>query len=188
MTTPDLFPARSLPHGLEYHDDFLTLDEEANLLREFARLPFREAKFQQYTARRRVVRFGEAYDPDTDDFPNVGALPPWLAAIRAKVAAWRGIPEDHFLHALITEYRPGTPIGWHRDKPRYGMVVGISLASACRMRFRPYDNQHDRTAIIALTLAPRSVYVMQDDIRWRWQHSIPPAKALRYSMTFRTAA
>src|SRR5690349_18615691 len=96
MTTPDLFPARSLPHGLEYHDDFLTLDEEANLLGEFARLPFREAKFQQYTARRRVVRFGEAYDPDTDDFPNVGALPPWLAAIRAKVAAWRGIPEDHF--------------------------------------------------------------------------------------------
>lgn len=187
-TTSDLFPAPSLPHGLEYHDDVLTLDEEANLLREFAGLPFREAKFQQYTARRRVVRFGEAYDPDTDDFPNVGALPPWLAAVRAKVAAWRGIREDDFLHALITEYRPGTPIGWHRDKPRYGMVVGISLASACRMRFRPYDNQHDRKAVIALTLAPRSVYVMQDDIRWRWQHSIPPAKALRYSMTFRTAA
>ena len=187
-TTPDLFGVPPLPSGLQYHDEFLTLDEEANLLREFAALPFREATFQQYTARRRVVRYGEAYDPDTDDFANGGALPPWLAEIRAKVAAWRGIAEHDFVHALITEYRPGTPIGWHRDKPRYGMVVGLSLASACRMRFRPYDNQHDRKAVIALTLAPRSAYVMQDDIRWRWQHSIPPAKALRYSMTFRTAA
>jgi alkylated DNA repair dioxygenase AlkB len=105
-----------------------------------------------------------------------------------KVAGWGGGPEDAFVHPLGTEYRPGTPIGWHRDKPEYGLVIGISLASACRMRFRPYDNQRDRNAVVTLELAPRSLYVMQGDIRWRWQHSIPPARALRYSMTFRTRA
>jgi alkylated DNA repair dioxygenase AlkB len=67
-------------------------------------------------------------------------------------------------------------------------VFGISLGSACRMRFRPYDRRDDRRAAIALELAPRSLYAMRDDIRWRWQHSIPPVKALRYSITFRTGA
>jgi alkylated DNA repair dioxygenase AlkB len=91
-----------------------------------------------------------------------------------------------FVHALVTEYRPGTPIGWHRDASDYGTVVGISLASACRMRFRPYARQHDRGAVIAVELAPRSLYVMRGDVRWHWQHQIPPVKALRYSVTFRT--
>lgn len=184
----DLFAAPPLPPGLEYHADFLTAADETALLRAFADLPFREATFQQYTARRRVVRFGLLYDADLREWIEGAPLPPWLAEMRQRVASMRGLMPEQFVHALVTEYRPGTPIGWHRDKPEYGIVVGISLASACRMRFRPYDNQHDRSAVIALSLAPRSLYVMQDEIRWAWQHSIPPAKALRYSMTFRTRA
>jgi alkylated DNA repair dioxygenase AlkB len=184
----DLFEAPPLPNGLEYHPEFLTREEEAALLVRFAGLAFVEAKFQQYTARRRVVRFGRTYMPAAGEWLDDAPLPDWLAAMRSKVAAWRGVPEDAFVHALVTEYRPGTPIGWHRDKPEYGLVIGISLANACRMRFRPYDNQRDRSAVVTLELAPRSLYVMQGEIRWRWQHSIPPAKALRYSMTFRTRA
>ena len=186
--TFDLFEPTPLPNGLEYHPEFLTRAEESALLARFSELPFTEAKFQQYTARRRVVRFGRTYMPSSGAWLDDAPLPAWLAAMRSKVAAWRGVPEDAFVHALVTEYRPGTPIGWHRDKPEYGLVIGISLASACRMRFRPYDNQRDRNAVVTLELAPRSLYVMQGDIRWRWQHGIPPAKALRYSMTFRTRA
>jgi alkylated DNA repair dioxygenase AlkB len=188
LTQPDLFDAPPLPPGLEYHAGFLSEGEEATLLEAFATLPFREAKFQQYTARRRVVRFGFVYEPGTGEWQEGEPLPEWLSALRRRAAAFRQVDEDAFAHALVTEYRPGTPIGWHRDKPEYGMVVGISLASACRMRFRPYDNQHDPDAVIALELAPRSLYVMQDEIRWKWQHSIPPAKAQRYSITFRTIA
>jgi alkylated DNA repair dioxygenase AlkB len=184
----DLFAAPPLPSGLEYHAGFLTAADETALLRAFADLPFREATFQQYTARRRVVRFGLLYDADTREWIEGAPLPPWLAEMRQRVASMRGLLPEQFVHALVTEYRPGTPIGWHRDKPEYGSVVGISLASACRMRFRPYANQNERSAVIALSLAPRSLYVMQDEIRWVWQHSIPPAKALRYSMTFRTRA
>ena len=188
VTTADLFAAPALPRGLEYHADFLTRDEETDLLGLFATLPFREALFREYTARRRVVRFGHHYEPSGHAWREIAPLPPLLAALRRKVAAFRGCDERDYLHVLVTEYRPGTPIGWHRDRPQYGRVAGVSFASDCRMRFRPYDNQHDRSAVVALELAPRSLYVMEDDIRWQWQHGIAPTKGLRYSVTFRTRA
>jgi len=187
-TAADLFAPPPLPAGLDYREDFLARDEEARLLAAFATLPFREATFQQYTARRRVVRFGRDYAAGAGQWLDGEPLPEWLAAVRTRVARAGDLDESAFVHALVTEYRPGTPIGWHRDKPEYGRVFGISLGSACRMRFRPFDRRDDRTAVIALELAPRSLYMMDDDIRWRWQHSIPPVKALRYSITFRTAA
>jgi alkylated DNA repair dioxygenase AlkB len=184
--TPDLFDAPQLPPGLEYRPDFLDRESECALLATFATLPFREAAFRQYTARRRVVRFGRDDDHGARELQHNGPLPAWLADLRAKAAAVAGVDADAFVHALVTEYRPGTPIGWHRDSPEYGTVVGISLASACRMRFRPYDRRDDRDAVVAVELAPRSLYLMRGDVRWRWQHHIPPVKALRYSVTFRT--
>ena len=186
LTQPDLFDAPPLPAGLEYHAGFVTRDEEAALVGAFAALPFREARFQQYTARRRVVRFGLDFDADTGEWIDGEPLPAWLADLRRRVASARNVAEADFIHALVTEYRPGTPIGWHRDKPQYGSVAGLSLGNACRMRFRPHDRQHERDAVVTLELARRSLYVMHGDIRWRWQHSIAPVKALRYSVTFRT--
>ena len=186
--TPDLFGAPSLPAGLEYRPGFLDNDHESALLGEFASLPFREAPFRQYVARRRVVRFGHDGYAATGELQDGGPWPAWLVDLARKAGAVAQVDHRAFVHALVTEYRPGTPIGWHRDKPDYGTVVGISLASACRMRFRPYDNRHERAAVVALELAPRSLYVMRGDIRWRWQHQIPPVKALRYSVTFRTRA
>jgi alkylated DNA repair dioxygenase AlkB len=56
------------------------------------------------------------------------------------------------------------------------------------MRFRPLDDPADPRKVFALDLARRSAYVMHGPMRWGWQHSIPPTKALRYSITFRTLA
>ena len=85
----------------------------------------------------------------------------------------------------MTEYRPGTELGWHRDVGQFELVVGVSLAGTCRMKFRAYPPQ-PRANIFTLDLEPRSVYVLRDEIRWRWQHSVAPTKELRYSITFRT--
>ena len=181
-----------LPHGLVYQPDFLTPDEESALLATFADLPFNEARFQQYTARRRVVRFGEGEYPDSygeqaEAINPRRPFPDFLVPLRRRVAAWRGLPESAFVHALLTEYRPGTPIGWHSDAPHFEIVVGISLAGAARMRFRPYAKPGNaRADAVELELAPRSAYVMQGEIRWQWQHQIPPTRQLRYSITFRT--
>jgi alkylated DNA repair dioxygenase AlkB len=182
-----LFDAPDLPHGLVYRPDFLTTAEESALLASIRDLPFREATYQKYLARRRIVMFGSEHDEQYDRWTPASTVPPWLEALQAKVAHWVDVAPAAFVHALVTEYRPGTPIGWHRDAPHYGFVVGISLASACRMRFRPLDDS-DRRRTVAIDLEARSAYVMQRTIRWGWQHSIPPTRALRYSVTLRTRA
>jgi alkylated DNA repair dioxygenase AlkB len=93
-----------------------------------------------------------------------------------------------FVQVLASEYQPGVPLGWHRDVPDFEVVVGVSLASAARLRFRPYpwDAAH-RKEVFSLDLEPRSIYMLRDQARWGWQHSVPPVKQLRYSITFRTA-
>src|SRR2546421_555090 len=82
---------------------------------------------------------------------------------------------------LVAEYRPGTPLGWHRDAPDYERVAGVSLGGRARMRLRRYPRGNDKP--LALELAPRSAYQMTGAARWQWQHSIPATKELRYSIT-----
>ena len=182
--------AQELPQGLVYEPNFLTRDEEDSLIGHIAPLPLREARFREYFARRRVAHFHDGVDVpgyddgDADSFTS-GPLPPFLVALREKVARRLGLPPAAFIHVLVSEYRPGTPIGWHRDKPQYGIVAGISLAGVGRMRWRPYAHQ-DARHTVELDLARRSMYVMRGPIRWRWQHSMPPCTSLRYSITMRT--
>jgi alkylated DNA repair dioxygenase AlkB len=182
---------RDLPHGLVYQPGFITRTEEAELLSHISTLPFEEAHYQQYTARRRVVSFGEREPEPFNDRAQESLnprrpFPAFLMPLRSRLAHWRGFRETRLANALITEYRPGAPIGWHRDAPPCDVVIGVSLASAARMRFRPCDAPSDPKAVFTLLLEPCSAYVMQGDIRWHWQHHIPPAKQLRYSITLRT--
>ena len=119
---------------------------------------------------------------------DLGAAPgSWSQVVRRRLADRISIPEDAFAQTLITEYRPGTPLGWHRDALNYELVAGISLGGRCRMRFRPYPPRRGRDSrTFALQLEPRSMYVMRDDVRWKWQHSIPATPEHRWSITFRT--
>jgi alkylated DNA repair dioxygenase AlkB len=94
-----------------------------------------------------------------------------------------------FVHALVSEYRPGAPLGWHRDVPQFEVIVGVSLGGTCRMRLRPYKpgGRNARQDVISLVLEPRSAYVMRGAARWGWQHCIVATEELRYSITLRTA-
>jgi alkylated DNA repair dioxygenase AlkB len=182
-------PGPALPEGLRYEEEFLLREEEAALLRNVEALPLQAMKYQQYTALRRVVSYGGQYDFSAQQLNEAEPLPAWLDPLRARAAAWIGIDPARFTQALVAEYRPGTPLGWHRDVPDFERVVGVSLASACRMRFRPYPPRAPRRAeVLTLELAPRSAYLLQGEARWRWQHSIAPTPALRYSITLRTPA
>jgi len=184
----DLFSAApAYPDGLVYAPDFLDRDEESALVAQVAQLPVSEAKYRGFVARRRTMHFGFGYDFTSNRLQDAPLLPDFLLPLRAKAAALADLPAQDFVQALVTEYRPGAPIGWHRDVPQFGVVVGISLVSACRMRFRPYPPTSDWTRhAFTLQLAPRSAYVMRDAIRWGWQHSIPEVGAVRWSITFRT--
>jgi alkylated DNA repair dioxygenase AlkB len=183
----DLFGATSLPRGLSYAPGFIDAQLERDLLQRIAGLPLTEARYKQYTAKRRTLSYGAQYDLDSNTLSEAEPVPAFLFPLREKVANWVDIPAEAFAHALITEYRAGTALGWHRDVPDFGVVAGISLANPCRMRFRPYPTATGkRLRGFDLELEPRSAYVMRDDARWRWQHAISPTKGLRYSITFRT--
>ena len=174
-----------LPNGLVYVPDFLSEGEERDLLDGIAATDLREAQYKEYTAKRRVASFGAGYDFSEQELTPAPALAPFLLPLRSRVALWLQVPAEEFGYALIAEYRPGTQLGWHRDVPQFEMVAGVSLASPARMRFRPFPPiRKDR--ILALDLAARSAYVLRDDVRWKWQHSIAPTRELRYSITFRT--
>lgn len=187
----DLFgaaPGPALPDGMRYEEDFLSREEEAALVATIAQLPLANMKYQQYTARRRVSSYGGQYDFSAQRLNAAEPLPAWLDPLRERVGAWAGIAPREFTQALIAEYAPGTPLGWHRDVPDFEDVVGVSLLNEAVMRFRTYPPESGtRKDMMKMTLAPRSVYLLRGASRWGWQHAVSPTKALRYSVTLRTA-
>lgn len=185
----DLFgsPAVQLPQGMRYQENFLSHDEEAHWIAALAALPLQEMQYKAYTARRRVASFGGSYDFDANRLEPAAPLPPALEPLRDRAAAWAGLHPAALVHALVAEYRPGTPLGWHRDVPDFEDVVGISLQSDAVLRLRPWPPKPGRsTDVLKLVVAPRSVYLLRGPARWAWQHSVAPTAALRYSVTFRT--
>lgn len=180
-------PGPPLPPGWDYRTEFIDAGEEAELLALIATLPLHEARYKGYTARRRVAHYGSAYDFDDNQLLPGPPLPAALEPLRAKAAAWVGEAAEALSSAVVAEYKPGVPLGWHRDVPDFETVIGISLAGNARMRFRRYPPVQPKKAdVLSLELAPRSAYVLRAEARWGWQHSVVPTPALRYSITFRT--
>ena len=181
--------ARDLPDGFVYQPEFVTIEEEGTLLAAIGDLPLAEAKYKEYTARRRTVSYGGKFDYDRNVLRPADPIPSFLMPLREKVAAWVGRAADEFVHGLVSEYRPGTPLGWHRDVPDFEVIVGVSLGGTARMKLRPYKPGERNLGrdVVALDLAPRSAYSIRGAARWAWQHSIVATEELRYSITFRTS-
>ena len=187
---PDLFgaPPPALPDGMRHEDAFLSPAEEAALVAIIERLPLAPMKYRQYEALRRVVSYGGEYDFSAQRLAQAQPLADWMEPLRARAAAWIGAAPADFTQALVAEYRPGTPLGWHRDVPDFEDVVGISLLNEAQLRFRPYPHVPGRkAAVLKVALAPRSIYLLRGPARWAWQHSVAPTQLLRYSITLRTA-
>jgi alkylated DNA repair dioxygenase AlkB len=182
-----LFPP-DLPKGFHYRGDFISTDQERVLLDGIGAVAFAEFKMRGVVARRRVAFFGESYDRG-----EARPLPDFLMPLRASIADWAGLDAAAFAMALINVYQPGAPIGWHRDAPQYDVVGGVSLISACRMKFRPYRSPASaapptirRSATHEIVLESRSAYLMTAEARNEFEHHIPAVGQLRYSVTFRT--
>ena len=172
------------PEGFRYQADVVPFDEEQELIARIQELPLKEFEFHGYVGKRRTISFGWHYDFGQEKLKPTEEVPPFLDKLRERAAAFAGLGATDLPHALITEYSPGTTIGWHRDKGVFGDVVGISLLSTCTFRLRR------KTATAwerySLTADPRSAYVLRGAARTEWEHSIPAVDALRYSITFRS--
>ncbi|MDP8960020.1 MAG: alpha-ketoglutarate-dependent dioxygenase AlkB [Actinomycetota bacterium] len=172
------------PEGLVYRTDFLTEDEECDLLHVLEGMKFQEVRMRGQTARRTVLHFGYDYDYESWRLLPTEPLPSALAWLRKRAGELAGVPHAELAQVLVTKYPPGAGIGWHRDAPMFGAkVVGVSLGSPCRMRFRRKAGGVRR--VFELELTPRSAYILSGAARSAWQHHIPAVKTLRYSITFR---
>ena len=165
-----------MPAGFRYAPDLIDASEEACLVEAFAELPFKEFEFHGFLGKRRVVAFGFRYDYNGGGLQQAAPMPDFLLPLRERAAAFAGLPPERLAHALVTEYRPGTSIGWHRDRPHYDDVIGISLSTPCTFRLRrKRDADWERAS---LRVDRRSIYLMRGPSRWEWEHSIPAVDAL----------
>lgn len=172
------------PAGFHYQAEILSPDEERTLVERLGELPLKEFLFHGYVGKRRVLSFGWTYDFATRSLHPAEAMPDFLLGLRERAAAFADLPAENLRQALVTEYRPGAAIGWHRDKAAFGVVIGLSLLSPCLFRLR---RKADAGWLrYSLTVAPRSIYLLQGAARSEWEHSIPAVSALRYSITFRS--
>ena len=179
-----LFGIDGAPEGLAYCNAWLGASEEDALVARMAALPFAPFEFQGFLGKRRTVSFGWSYRFDGSGLARADPIPDWLLPVRARAADFAGVEPEALEHALLIEYGHGAGLGWHRDRPVFGDVVGISLLAPAPLRFRRRNG--DRWERFTLTPEPRSAYLLRGPARDEWEHSIPPVKALRYSITFRT--
>jgi alkylated DNA repair dioxygenase AlkB len=171
------------PEGLRYATEFVSPGTEQELTARIAALPLQPFQFGQYEGKRRVASFGFRYDYTLRRLREAEPIPDWLGPIIERVEAFGG-PETSIRQVLCTEYDVGVGIGWHRDKPHFDRVFGLSLGSACKFRFRRLNGK--KWERFTLDAEPRSLYMMSGASRHIWEHSIPAVEAPRYSITFRT--
>jgi alkylated DNA repair dioxygenase AlkB len=173
-----------LPEGMRYVSGLISPDEERAVLDRLPTLPFKEFEFHGFLGKRRTVSFGWHYDFNGGGPKQAGRLPDFLSPLQKRAAKFAGLNASALEHSLVIEYKPGAGIGWHRDRPQFGDVIGISLLAPCKFRLRHKAGlAWERRS---LTAEPRSAYLLRGASRTDWEHSIPPLETLRYSVTFRT--
>ena len=170
--------------GLELCEDFVGEAEERTLIEHIEALGLAPFRFQGWTGKRLTRSFGWRYDFDDASFTQTEPIPDWLLPLREKAAAFAEIEPDDFAHALVIRYDPGAGIGWHRDRPQFDKVVGVSLGAPTVMRFRQRTDRGFNRANVELQ--PRSAYLLTGEVRADWEHSIAAHEALRFSITFRS--
>jgi alkylated DNA repair dioxygenase AlkB len=192
----DIKADEPLMRGFAYTRELINTDEEQQLLLRIADLPFEHFKFHGYQGKRRTVSFGWQYEfSGAGKLREAAEVPEFLLPLRTRAASFAGLPPESLEHVLVIEYQPGAGIGWHRDRPVFGDVIGLSLLAPCVLRFRrkldeparlPAESKRTQWQRVNLTAEPRSAYFLSGEARGEWEHSISGVNALRYSVTFRT--
>ena len=179
----DLFDVPIIP-GLTAAPDAITEIEESALIARIDAVDLSPFRFQQWTGKRLTRSFGWSYDFETGRFAPTDPFPDWLIPVRANAARFAGLEPEALVQALVIRYDPGAGIGWHKDRPVFEHVIGISLGNAAAMRFRRRTERgFERRSV---PLAPRSVYHLDDEVRHGWEHSIAAMHVPRWSITFRS--
>jgi alkylated DNA repair dioxygenase AlkB len=182
-TQADLF-ARPLLGGLSHVDNLIDEQQEAALIDAIGTVEVEPFRFQGWIGKRLTASFGWHYDFDNAGFGEAAPIPDWLLDLRSAAAGFALLDPEALVQVLVTRYDPGAGIGWHRDRPVFEHVVGISLGAPATLRLRRrVEGGFER---YALPLTTRSAYHLSGEARHGWEHSIAPIEATRWSITFRS--
>jgi alkylated DNA repair dioxygenase AlkB len=172
------------PEGFTLWPEFVTRCEESALEAAVDAAPLKPFEFGQWEGKRLTAYFGHGYDFGRRRLEEAPPMPPWLGELAQRVAEQTGQPAEAFVQGLVIRYDPGAGIGWHRDRPQFGAVAGLSLTNAVRLRLRRRtESGFERHTV---ELPPRSLYRLEGPARWEWEHSILPVEQTRRSITLRT--
>jgi alkylated DNA repair dioxygenase AlkB len=181
----DLFGESPLP-GMTCALDWITEAQERALIGHIDAEPLTPFQFHQWTGKRLTRSYGWTYDFQTGVFSPAEPIPDWLDALKIAAAGFAGLAPHDLVQALIIKYDTGAGIGWHRDRPVFEHVIGVSLGAVTTMRLR----RRTRTGFERKTapLTPRSIYHLTGEARHQWEHSIAAMEQPRWSVTFRSLA
>jgi alkylated DNA repair dioxygenase AlkB len=179
-----LFETGPAVDGLAFVEEAIDAPTEAALAREIDASPLAPFKFGQWEGKRLTAHYGSAYDYTRSRPVPAPPFPEWLASLRDAVVPLLRRDPATFDQALLIRYDPGAGIGWHRDRPHYEEVVGLSLSAPAvlRLRRRTQSGFERRN----VELPPRSLYLLSGEVREGWEHSIAPMDCTRRSITFRS--
>jgi len=181
----DLFDIPVVP-GLAFRESAISPQDEAALIALVDAQALSPFRFQQWTGKRLTRSFGWSYDFETGGFATAEPLPDWLAPARRHAERFARLADGALVQALLIRYDPGAGIGWHRDRPVFDHVVGLSLGNAATLRLR--RRRDSGFARANIDLPPRSIYHLSGEVRHDWEHSIAPIEEPRWSITFRSLA
>lgn len=173
-----------MPEGFTLWPEIVSADEERALEAAIDAAPLKPFQFGQWEGKRLTAYYGYGYDFGRGRMTEAAPLPGWLDPIAAHVTELTTQPPGAFVQALVIRYDPGAGIGWHRDRPQFGTVAGLSLTNPVRLRLRRRTESGFERA--AITLPPRSLYRLEGPARWEWEHSLAPVEQTRRSITLRT--
>ena len=179
-------PSQVAPRGFRYQEEAISEQEQTDLVTAIQSLDLKPFEFHGYIGNRRVINFGFKYDFTRRFVEKADGIPQFLHELLGRAVGFAGNNQDAFQQVGINEYQVGAGIGWHKDKPEFGIIVGVSLLAPATMRFRKKEN--GTWVRVSQTLKPRSIYLLSGEARTEWEHSVPPLDSLRYAITFRTLA
>jgi alkylated DNA repair protein (DNA oxidative demethylase) len=179
----DLFDRSGL-RGLAQAEAIVTSNEERALIASIDAVELSPFRFHGWLGKRLTASYGWRYDFDTGSFGPADPIPSWLLPLRERAASFARLAPPELVQALVIRYDPGAGIGWHRDRPVFDQVIGVSLGAPATMRFRRRKpGGFDRTSAF---LPPRSIYHLTGEARHEWEHSIAETEVPRWSVTFRS--
>jgi alkylated DNA repair dioxygenase AlkB len=172
------------PEGMMLWREFVTPAEEDEFAAAVDAAPLAPFQFHQWQGKRLTASYGRSYDFSRGMVVEAPSFPAWLRDFADRAASHAGIDPETVAQGLVIRYDPGAGIGWHRDRPQFDKVLGLSLTSKVALRLRRrLPKGFERQSVV---LPPRSLYRLEGPARWDWEHSIVPVAETRRSITLRS--